>query len=101
MFAQLLGFSFGLAPPLCVGSPRASVILSDRMWLKEQLIRGLWLTQATGREGYGMRGEPVVAEASVMLHQPGVHCVLPGMLSLDHRTLAVAGCTGSREGTWG
>ena len=25
-------------------------------------------------------------------------CVLPGKLSLDHGTLAVAGCTGSRKG---
>ena len=31
----------------------------------------------------------------------GVPCVLPGKLSLDHRTLAVAGCTGSREGRCG
>ena len=31
----------------------------------EWLIRRLWLTQAGGREGYGMRGEPVAAEAGV------------------------------------
>ena len=42
-----------LASPLCVGHLRASVLPSDRTWLKEQLIRGLWLTQARGREGYG------------------------------------------------
>ncbi|KAJ8788643.1 hypothetical protein J1605_005374 [Eschrichtius robustus] len=30
------------------------------------------------------------------LQQPEAPCVLPGMLSLAHRTLAVAGCTGSR-----
>ena len=35
----------------------------------EQLIRGLWLTRAGGREGYGIQSEPAVAEASVMLHQ--------------------------------
>ena len=40
------------------------------MGLKEQLFRGLWLTQAAGREGYGMRGEPAAAEASVTFHQP-------------------------------
>ena len=44
-----------------------------------------------------MRGEPEAAEASVTLQQPEVQCVLPGKLSLDHGTLAVAGCTGS----WG
>ena len=42
------------------------------MGLKERLIRGLWLTQARGREGFGMRGEPVAAEAGVTLHQPEV-----------------------------
>ena len=45
------------------------------MGLKEQLIRGLCLTQAWGREGYGVWGEPVVAEAGVMLHQPKVQRV--------------------------
>ena len=43
------------------------------MGLKEQLIRELWVTQAGGREGYRVQGEPVVAEAGVMLHQPEVH----------------------------
>ena len=45
------------------------------MGLKQQLIRGLWLTQAVGREGYGRRGEPAAAEASVMLQQPEAHRV--------------------------
>ena len=40
-----------LDPPLCVGCLRASVLL-DRTGLKEQLFRGLWFTQAGGREGY-------------------------------------------------
>ena len=42
-----------LDPPLCVGHPQASVPHPDRMGLKQQLIRGLWLTQSVGREGYG------------------------------------------------
>ena len=45
------------------------------MGLKEQLFRGLWLTQAVGREGYGMRGEPAVAEAGMTLQQPEACCV--------------------------
>ena len=45
------------------------------MGLKEQLIRELWLTQAGSREGYGVRGETVVAEGSMTLHQPEVCCV--------------------------
>ena len=42
-----------LDPPVRVGRLRASVLRSDRTGLKEQLIRGLWLTQARGKEGYG------------------------------------------------
>ena len=42
-----------LAPPLCLGRLRASLIRSDRTGLKEQLLWGLWLTQARWREGYG------------------------------------------------
>ena len=34
------------------------------------MIRGLWLTQAWGREGYGRHGQPMVAEAGVTLQQP-------------------------------
>ena len=39
-----------LALPLRVGRLRASVLRSDRKELKEQLLQGLWLTQA-GVEG--------------------------------------------------
>ena len=45
------GSALDLDPPLRVGRLRASVLHSDRTGLKEQLIRGLWLTQAGGREG--------------------------------------------------
>ena len=64
------GSALDLDPPLCVGHLRVSVLRSDRMGLKEQLLRGLWLTQAGGREGYRMRGEPAAAEAGVTLQQP-------------------------------
>ena len=68
-----------MALPLRVGSLRASVLPSDKtvMGLKEQLIRGLWLTQALGREGYRMQGEPVVVEAGVTLQQPEACRVFP------------------------
>ena len=45
------GSAFDLAPPLHVGRLRASVPHPDMMGLKEQLIRGLWLTQAGGGRG--------------------------------------------------
>ena len=61
-----------LEPPLLLGHLRASALRSDRTGLKEQLIRGLWLTQAMVKEGYGMRGEPATAEASMTLQQPEV-----------------------------
>ena len=47
------GSALDLDLPLCVGRLRASVPRPDRTGLKEQLIQGLWLTQAGGREGYG------------------------------------------------
>ena len=64
------GSALDLDPPLRVGRLRASVLPSDRTGLKEQLIRGLWLTQAGGREEYRVWGEPVSAEPNVTLHQP-------------------------------
>ena len=99
--SQLLGFSFGFGPTSACRSPEGICSCPDRTGLKEQLIRGLWLTQAGGREEYRVWGEPAAAEASVTLHQPEAPCVLLGQLSLDHGTLAVAGCTGSREGRCG
>ena len=48
-----------------------------------------------------MRDEPAVTEAGVTLQQSEALCLLPGKLSLDHGTLAVAGCTGSQEGQCG
>ena len=78
-------------------SPEGVCSRPDRTKLKEQLIRGLWLTQAGVKEGYRMQGEPAAAKATDL----GVPCVLLGNLSLDHGTLAVAGCTGSRKGKCG
>ena len=66
------GSVLDLAPPLCVGCLKASVLHPDRRGLKEQLIRGLWLTEAGGREGYRMRGESAAAEAGVTLQQSEV-----------------------------
>ena len=49
-----------------------------------------------------MQGEPAAAEFSMTLQQPEVlHVFSQGMLSLDNGTLAVAGCTCSREGRCG
>ena len=50
------GSALGLDPPLSVGRLRASVLHSHRTGLKEQLLQGLWLTLAGGREGYGGGG---------------------------------------------
>ena len=49
------GSALDLDPPLCVGHLRASVVCSHRTGLKEQVLWGLWLTQAGVREGYGCR----------------------------------------------
>ena len=50
------GSALDLDLPLRVGGLRASVPHPDRTGLKEQLLRGLWLTPAGGREGYGGGG---------------------------------------------
>ena len=47
-----------LALPLCVGRLRASVLCSEKTGIKEQLLQELLLTQARGREGYGMQVKP-------------------------------------------
>ena len=47
------GSGLVLAPPVHVGHSQASVPCTDRMGLKQWLIRGLLLTQARRREGYG------------------------------------------------
>ena len=69
------GSALDLDPPLCVGHLRASVLCSDRTGLKEQLIRGFCLTQAWGREGYGVQGETAAPEATMTLHQHEMRCV--------------------------
>ena len=43
------GSPLDLALPLHIGRPLASVLCPDRRGLKEQLIKGLWRTQARGR----------------------------------------------------
>ena len=48
-----------------------------------------------------MWGKPAAAEAGMTLHQPEVRVCSPGEVVLYHRTLAVVGCTGSREGKCG
>ena len=91
-----------LDPLLRVGRLRASVLPSHRMGLKEQLLRGALAHSGRGRERYGGGGASLwrlrrrdVAPAR------GAPCVLPGKLSPDHGSLAVAGCTGSRDGRCG
>ena len=69
------GSSLDLDMPLHLGHQWVSVYHSDRTGLKEQLLQVLWLTKATGSNGYGMWGQPAAAEASMILQQPEVHCM--------------------------
>ena len=73
------GSALDLDLPLRVGRLSASVPRPDRTGLKEQLLRGLWLTQA-GAEGgvQRRRGEPAASEAGVTLHQPEARSGSPG-----------------------
>ena len=100
MFAQLLGFSFGLGPAFRVGRPQASVPRQDGV--NGAAASGALAHSGQGEGGVRMRGEPAAAEAGMTLQQPEARRAFPpGKLSPDHRTLAVAGCTGSREGRCG
>ena len=70
--------------------------------VRQDGVKGAADSAALGHSGHGeggvrMQGEAAEAEAGMMLHQPEAPCVLPGKLSLDHRTVAVVGCRGSRE----
>ena len=75
--------------------------------LRQDGVKGAAASGALAHSGWGeggvqMQGEPAVAEASVTLQQPEERCAFSwGKLSLDHGTLAVAGCTGSWEGWCG
>ena len=62
------GSALDLAPPLHVDHLRAFVLRSDRMGLKEQLIRQLWLTQSGGWGGYG-------CGASLWQQRPAWRCI--------------------------
>ena len=91
MFAQLLGFSFRFGPTSGCRSPEG--VCSS---LRQAGVKGAAASGALVHSGWGeggvqrRRGEPVAAEAGVMLQQPEARRAL----SLDHGTLAVAGCTG-------
>ena len=64
------GSALDLDPPLRVGRLRASVLRSDRTGLKEQLLRGLWLTQAGGGSGTEEAGRACGVRGVVTLQQP-------------------------------
>ena len=64
------GSALDLDPPLRVGRLRASVPRSDRTGLKEQLLRGLWLTQAGGGSGTEEAGRACGVRGVVTLQQP-------------------------------
>ena len=64
------GSALDLDPPLRVGHLRASVPRPDRTGLKEQLLRGLWLTQVGGGSGTEEAGRACGVRGVVTLHQP-------------------------------
>ena len=70
-FYSSRGSALDLDPPLHLGRLRAYVPHPDRTRLKEQLTRGLWFTQAGGREWYGGGG------ASLLCQRPAWRCTSP------------------------
>ena len=95
------GSALHLDPSLCVGRLRASVPPRQN-GVKGAAASGALAHSGGGREGYGggvaslrhQRRHDVAAAR-------GTPCVLLGKLSPDPGTLAVAGCTDSREGRCG
>ena len=69
-----LGSALDLDPPVHVGRLRASVLCSDRTGLKEQLLWGLWLTQAGGGRGTEEAGRACGGRGIVTLQQPEARC---------------------------
>ena len=70
------GSALVLAPLLCIGSTQVSFPWPDSGWLRQRLIRPVFLTQPGELNSteivLGMWVEPVAAEATMMLQQPGV-----------------------------
>ena len=73
LFAQLLVFSFGFGPASACRWSEGLCFLPRQGRVKVAADRGLWLTQAGEREGWGILGEAVAAETSVTL-QPSEAC---------------------------
>ena len=70
-----LGFRFVFGPTSTCSSPEGVSYFLREDGVKGSADWGLWLTQAGGRDGYGVWGEPAVAEAGVQLHQCKSCCV--------------------------
>ena len=97
LFAQLPGFSFGFGPAFACRSPEGVCSSLRQEGVKGAADYGALTHSGRGEGGVRIWDEPEAAEASVTLHQPEACRVF----SLDHRTLAVVGCTGSQEGRCG
>ena len=95
------GLALDMDLPLCVGHLRASVLCSDRMGLKEYLIGGSGSLRLVGGRGTESGGSCGSSGRHDVAPAWGAPCILPGNLSLHHGTLAVVGCTCSREGRCG
>ena len=75
LFAQLPGFSFGFGPASACRSPEGVCSSLRQDGVKEAADSGALAHSGLGEGGVWMRGEPVAAEAGVMLQQPEARCV--------------------------
>ena len=102
LFSQLLGFSLGFGPASACRSPEG--VCSS---LRQDGVKGAADSGALAHSGQGEGGvwSSVWASSGRGRHDIapawGAQCFLPGKLSLDHGTLAVAACTGSQKGRCG
>ena len=78
LFAQLPGFSFAFGPASACRSPEGISSLLRQDSVKGADDSGSLAHSGQGEGGVRMRGEPAVAEASMMLHQPDACCFFSG-----------------------
>ncbi|XP_061048642.1 peptidyl-prolyl cis-trans isomerase D isoform X4 [Eubalaena glacialis] len=100
--ALLPGFSFGFGPASACRSPEGVCSSLTQDGVKGAADSGALAHSGGGRERYGGGGASLRRQRRRdVAPARGTPCVLPGKLSPDHGSLAVAGCTGSREGRCG
>ena len=96
------GVQLGFGPASACRSSEGVCSSLGQGGVKGAAASGALAHSGGGREQYGGGGASLRQQRRRdVAAARGAPCVLPGKLSMDPGTLAVAGCTGSREGRGG